>query len=233
MERLDKLVSARFGLSRKEAREAIRRGRVTADGAVCRTDDQKYDPSVTVALDGVSAVGGGTYYMLYKPAGILTATRDASRQTVLDLIPPALRRRGLFPVGRLDKDTTGLLFITDDGAWAHRLVSPRHHVAKCYRVTLDGAVGADVAEGFAAGVVLADGTVCKPAELTVTDDPATVLVTLREGKYHQIKRMFGVFGLGVTALHRESVGGVSLDPALKPGEVRRLTEAEIAAAEIR
>lgn len=231
MERLDKLVASAFSLSRKEAKAAIHGGRVAVNGTLCRTEDTKFDTSAAVTLDGVGAALGYTYLMLHKPAGILTASRDASRQTVVDLVPPDLKRKNLFPVGRLDKDTTGLLFLTDDGEWAHRLVSPRHHVAKCYRVRLDGAVGEDAVRGFAAGVTLADGELCKPAVLTVTEDPTVARVLLREGKYHQIKRMFGVYGLGVVALHRESVGAVSLDPALPVGGVRRLTAAEVLAAE--
>lgn len=231
MERLDKLVASAFSLSRKEAKAAIRGGRVTVNGAPCRTEDSKCDDCAVITLDGVAATRGYTYLMLHKPAGILTASRDATRETVVDLVPADLRRKDLFPVGRLDKDTTGLLFLTDDGAWAHRLVSPRHHVAKGYLVRLDGAVGEDAVRGFAGGVTLADGELCKPATLTLTEDPTVARVILREGKYHQIKRMFGVYGLGVVSLHREWVGNVPLDPSLPVGGVRRLTAAEVLAAE--
>ena len=231
MERLDKWVASSFAVSRKEAKNAIRAGRVAVNGAPCRTEDAKFDSDAVITLDGRPAALGHVYFMLHKPAGILTASRDATRKTVLDLIPPEFARKDLFPVGRLDKDTTGLLLITDDGAWAHRLVSPRHHVAKVYRVRLDGAVTETAVRGFAEGVILADGEICKPAVLTVTEDPMVALVTLREGKYHQIKRMFGVFGVGVVDLHRESIGGVSLDPALPVGGVRRLTAEEVLAAE--
>lgn len=231
MDRLDKAAAHAFSLSRKEAKAVIRGGKVTVDGAVLT------DETVKVSEDAVLTFGGQTvgrkanhYYMMHKPAGLLTASRDASRQTVVDLLPPE-KRRDIFPVGRLDKDTTGLLLLTDDGGWAHRLVSPRHHVAKRYTVTLDGSVNETVIEAFRQGVTLADGETCKPAELILTEEPTVVTVVLREGKYHQIKRMFGVFGLGVNALSRDRIGHLCLDRTLKPGEWRELTEAEILLAE--
>ena len=231
-ERLDKLVASVFDISRREAKESIRAGLVTVDGAEVRDPEQKVEAAARLALGGTAADGGQKIYiMMNKPSGILCASRDASRETVVDLVPQGLKRKDLFPVGRLDKDTTGLLLITNDGDWAHRIVSPAHHVAKTYTVTLDGAVTDEAVKGFSEGVRLADGELCKPALLEPTESAHIARVTLREGKYHQIKRMFGVYGLGVDALHRESVGNLLLDGSLGSGECRVLKADEILAAE--
>ena len=231
-ERLDKLVASVFDISRREAKESIRAGLVTVDGAEVRDPEQKIEAAARLALGGTAADGGQKIYiMMNKPSGILCASRDASRETVVDLVPQGLKRKDLFPVGRLDKDTTGLLLITNDGDWAHRIVSPAHHVAKTYTVTLDGAVTDEAVKGFSEGVRLADGELCKPALLEPTESAHIARVTLREGKYHQIKRMFGVYGLGVDALHRESVGNLLLDGSLDSGECRALKADEILAAE--
>lgn len=235
MERIDKLLSATGRWSRREVKDIIRQGRVLVDGHPASGAEEKVDPaSAVLTVDGAEVnCAHFVYVMLHKPAGMLSATEDRSQPTVLDLLPPELRRRGLFPVGRLDKDTTGLLLLTDDGALAHNLLSPRKHVDKVYRAEVEGRVdGGDVA-ALAAGLVLKDGTVCLPAGLEPLGDGSSCLVTLREGKYHQVKRMLAARGRPVTALHRLSMGPLTLDEGLKPGKWRFLTpqeEAQLKAA---
>ena len=163
--------------------------------------------------------------MLHKPAGILSATADTKQPTVIGLLSPELQRQGLFPVGRLDKDTTGLLLLTNDGDFAHCVISPKKHVPKVYRAEVDGVLDAADVAAFAEGLLLADDLHCLPAELEILA-PTVGHVTVFEGKYHQVKRMFAARGKHVIALHRESVGGLRLDPALLPGEYRELSEAE-------
>ena len=166
--------------------------------------------------------------MLNKPEGVVSASRDKKDTTVVDLVAADFPRRELFPAGRLDKTSTGFVLLTDDGALAHDILSPAHHVEKQYVVTLDTPLTDAMCRGFAAGVTLTDGETMAPAGVEpLTGDGLTVQVTLRQGVYHQIKRMFGVFDAGVNALHRESIGGVALDPALAPGQWRELTEEEV------
>lgn len=228
MERLDKLLANTGRWSRKEARELVKQGRVTVDGGVIRSAEEKYPPQAAVEVDGERLVHSrGTYLMLHKPAGVLSATEDKRQKTVLDLLPPHLRRLGLFPVGRLDKDTEGLLLLTDDGPLAHELLSPKKHVDKVYFVRVEGTLDGEDTAAFAAGMVLGDGLVCQSAGLEVLEEPDTALVTLREGKFHQIKRMLAARGKPVRYLKRLSMGGLSLDPTLGPGEWRYLEEGEI------
>ena len=158
----------------------------------------------------------------------MSASRDPKRQTVVDLIPPHLKRRGMFPAGRLDRDTTGLLILTDDGLLAHRMLAPRSHVPKVYEAVVDAPVTDGVIEAFAVGASLPDGTLCLPAGLRVVQrgEQSIVEVVLHEGKYHQVKRMFGAFGIGVVKLHRKQVGKLVLDGALQPGQCRELTPLE-------
>lgn len=218
MMRLDKYLAERTGMTRSESRKAVTKGRVSIDGAVCRKADTQLDEhTAAVALDGVPLAGAYrkfVYIMLNKPEGIVSASRDKKDTTVVDLVAADFPRRELFPAGRLDKTSTGFVLLTDDGALAHDILSPAHHVEKQYVVTLDTPLTDAMRRGFAAGV-------------TLTDDGLTVQVTLRQGVYHQIKRMFGVFDAGVNALHRESIGGVALDPALAPGQWRELTAEEV------
>ena len=164
--------------------------------------------------------------MLNKPAGILSASNDKNRKTVVDLAPEEYKHYNLFPVGRLDKDTTGLLILTNDGDFAHKVISPKSNIEKSYIAVVDGSVTPDMITAFASGVVLSDGTVCKPAILEkITDTSARVIIT--EGKYHQIKRMFGVVGLGVNALHRERIGELQLPDNLLPGNIYELNVNEL------
>lgn len=230
MERLDKLLAGTGRWSRREVKVLVKEGRVLVDGAPAAGVEQKVDPAASrIQVDRETlAVGGFTYVMLHKPQGVLSATGDARQETVLDLLSPELRRRNLFPVGRLDKDSEGLLLLTDDGELAHRLLSPKRHVDKVYRVWLDRPLGEADREAFAAGIVLADGTVCLPAGLEILADGREALVTLHEGKYHQIKRMCASRGAAVCRLKRLAMGALELDEALKPGMYRLLTAGEVA-----
>ena len=232
MMRLDRYLAARTGLTRSESRKAIAKGRVAVEGAVCRKADTQVPEDAAILLDGAPLAGAYrkfVYLMLNKPAGVVSASRDKRDTTVVDLAATAYPRRALFPAGRLDKTSTGFVLLTDDGALAHDLLSPAHHVAKEYLVTLDTPLTDAMRRGFAAGVTLADGQRMAPAEAEPAGpDPCVVRVTLRQGVYHQIKRMFGVFGAGVNALHRQAIGGVALDPSLAPGQWRELTAEELA-----
>lgn len=227
MERLDKIISATGKKSRREVREMVRQGRVLVDGKPAPAADMKVDPQTAVILLDGEPLGYEkfTYVMLHKPAGVLTATEDRRQETVLDLLPPELRRRALAPVGRLDKDTEGLLLLTNDGQLAHRLLSPKSHVDKVYYARVDGALEPGDIAAFAAGMTLGDGLECLPAGLEILS-PTEALVTLREGKFHQVKRMLAARGKPVLYLKRLSMGRLRLDPALAPGAWRMLTEEE-------
>lgn len=230
MERLDKIISATGKKSRREVREMVRQGRVLVDGKPAPAADMKVDPQTAVILLDGEPLGYEkfTYVMLHKPAGVLTATEDRRQETVLDLLPPELRRRALSPVGRLDKDTEGLLLLTNDGQLAHRLLSPKSHVDKVYYARVDGALEPGDIAAFAAGMTLGDGLECLPAGLEILS-PTEALVTLREGKFHQVKRMLAARGKPVLYLKRLSMGRLRLDPALAPGAWRMLTEEECSA----
>lgn len=230
MERLDKILCSQGTLTRSEAGRLIRSGRVTVDGVVCRDPSKKHDPErQTIAVDGRAlSYARHVYLMLNKPAGILCVSRDPKTRTVVDLLPEEYRRRGLFPAGRLDKDTHGLVLITDDGVFAHELLSPRHHVPKRYRALLDKPLEESAAAAFRAGPMLEDGTQCLPAEVTVLEAGETPLVevVIYEGKYHQIKRMFAAVGCHVVWLKRYAMGGLELDETLEEGRCRPLTVEE-------
>lgn len=232
-ERLDKMLTGRGAGSRRAAAAKIRAGEVQVNGTVCRDPAQKVNPEAdVVSLSGQPLrMRRERYLMMNKPAGVITATEDAVQQTVLDLLPADVRR-GLSPVGRLDKDTEGLLLLTDDGALCHALTAPRRHVDKRYRVHIAGTLAADAAERFAAGLTLGDGTVCRPADLTILgqteDGLCAAEVVLREGKYHQVKRMVAAAGGRVVHLKRLSMGPLQLDAALPAGGWRELTEQELA-----
>lgn len=229
--RLDKLLARSGWGSRKEVKKLVKAGRVLVNGVPATDGGQHVDPAKdTVSVDDEPVVYQPfIYFMMNKPAGVITATKDAFLPTVVDLLDPADADRSLFPVGRLDRDAEGLLLLTNDGPLAHRLLSPRHHVAKTYAVRVQGCVTADDVASFAAGLVLEDGTRTRPAVLKVLTAGkfSDVEVTLYEGKFHQIKRMFRVLGKKVVALKRLSMGPLVLDPALRPGMYRPLTEDEI------
>ena len=219
LQRLDKLISSQLNLPRREVKAGIRRGKAVINGLPVLDAGRAVDPEKEEVWFGGQVVRYRAFYYLVmnKPAGVLTATRDRAARTVLDLIPEAYQRKGLFPVGRLDKDTTGLLLITDDGDFAHRMLSPKSGIYKTYLAGLDGQIPPQAVTLFSEGVTLADGTVCKPAVLKPLTE-TTAEIQICEGKYHQIKRMFGAVGLGVTSLSRTAVGGFVLPDFLQPGE---------------
>ena len=231
MMRLDRwLVTLGVG-SRSEVQRMIRRGAVTVNGLPVTDPAFSCDPDAcALTLHGAPVDGRLVrHVMLHKPTGLLTAARDKKQPTVMDLLPPVYAAIGCMPVGRLDKDTTGLLLLTTDGEMNHRLLSPGRHVDKVYRATVDGPLTARDVEAFAAGLHLSDFDAL-PAKLEiVTSSPesAEALVTVREGKFHQVKRMFQAVGREVTQLHRLRFGPLALDETLSPGAWRELTEEEL------
>ena len=229
-ERLDKILASTGRWSRREVKTLVREGRVLVDGQPAGDAGQRADPRTCRILVDGAELGWQefTYVMLHKPAGVLSATEDRRQNTVLDLLPEELRRRELFPVGRLDRDTEGLLLLTNDGDLAHRLLAPKNHVDKVYFARLDRPLGEDDRAAFAEGVTLADGQRCMPAGLELLGDGSQVLVTLHEGKFHQIKRMIASRGGAVRYLKRLSMGPLELDRGLAPGEFRFLTGEEVA-----
>ena len=232
-ERLDKILASTGRWSRREAKELIRRGRVLVNGLPAASPEEKTDPEAArIAVDQeILDCRRYTWIMLNKPAGYLSATEDGRDKTVLDLLPPELRRRGLFPVGRLDKDTEGLLLLTNEGELAHALLSPKRHVDKVYYARTVGRLTEEDVQAFAAGMELEDGTCCLPAELTIlcSGEKSEVTVTLREGKFHQVKRMLAQRGKPVEYLERIQMGGLPLDRELSRGGYRFLTEEEVKA----
>lgn len=227
--RLDKYLSEAAQCTRSEAKTLLQKGRVTVNNSPCKKSDAKVTATDTVCVDGKPVqYRQFVYLMLNKPAGVVSASTDGRDTTVVDLVRDAYPRREMFPAGRLDKTSTGFVLLTDDGAFAHEILAPRRHVPKTYTVTLDAPLTEEMRAGFAAGVTLADGTALSPAGVQpLTGDGRTVRVTLRQGVYHQIKRMFGVYGVGVNALHRDAIGGLWLDAALAPGQWRELTAEEV------
>lgn len=224
--RLDKFLSHATRLSRTDARRAIKAGRVTLNDELARGSDQAVQPADRVMLDGERVAPPGLrYFMLHKPAGYICATFDNDHPTVLDLLGD--EGHGLSIAGRLDKDTTGLVLLSDDGAWIHAVISPRRVCAKTYLATLDAEPDAALVETFAQGLMLrGEQRPTRPAELVLQGD-CQAQVMLHEGRYHQVKRMFAACGLHVEALHRVRIGNIVLDPELAPGEFRALRPDEI------
>lgn len=226
MERLDKMLANTGLWSRREVRELVRTGRVTVDGVRAAKAEDKVGESSEVLVDGKPVTAEKTVWiMLHKPAGVVSATEDRREDTVLSLLPQRYQKLGLFPVGRLDKDTEGLLLLTNDGAAAHGLLAPKKHVDKVYFARVDGTLTGEDADAFREGIRLRDGTECLEAELNILA-PDQALVTIHEGKYHQVKRMLASRGKPVVYLKRMKFGALELDPALGPGQWRELTENE-------
>ena len=227
MERLDKILASTGRWSRREVKELVRAGRVTANGCVVRSPEEKYRrEELDLQVDGQNVLCERyTYLMLHKPAGLVSATEDPRQPTVLELLPKELRALGLFPVGRLDKDTTGLLLLTNDGGFAHRVISPKHGVVKTYIADTALPVDAEDVRAFSEGLVLADGTKCLPAVLEPLGG-CRCRVQVSEGKYHQVKRMLASRGKNVLALRRVQVGALTLDESLGPGGFRELRQFE-------
>lgn len=226
--RLDQFVSHCSDFSRKDAKRTITRGRVSVNNTVCTRANTQLQSHDTVTLDGnLLALATERYLMLHKPAGVISATRDSEQPIVLDLLPAEVRDN-LHVAGRLDADTTGLVLLTSDGQWSHRVTSPRSGCLKTYQVELAQAITADAIAALEQGVQLHnEAKLTLPASVTVLA-PQRIELTLSEGRYHQVKRMLAAVGNHVTALHRSRIGALELDPALGPGQFRELTPAEIA-----
>ena len=226
MERIDKIIVSQTKYSRKEVKELVRQKRVTVNGEKITKSDLKVDSlKDKIKIDEKEIIiKKYVYLILNKPKGYISATEDKNMQTVLELVPKEYKHRNLFPAGRLDKDTTGLMIITDDGEFAHNILSPKKHVKKLYEVTIDIEMTQEMRDGFKKGVVLNDGE-CKSATLEITGKNAGV-VTLIEGRYHQIKRMFGCYGAKVIELKRIKMGNLIIPKDLETGKCRELTEIE-------
>lgn len=227
--RLDKLLADSSIGTRSEVKTYIKKGRVTVNGVVCVKPEQKVEIGVDeICYDNepIKVTAGFRYYIMNKPAGVITATRDDRDKTVLDLLPLSLRK-GISPVGRLDKDTEGLLLLTDDGAFNHKLMAPKKHVPKKYFARLLNECNEDMVEAFKRGVDIGDEKLCKPAILEILDKKNEVYITITEGRYHQVKRMFEAFNNNVEYLRRVSIGHLELPSDLKPGSWREMAVEEI------
>lgn len=226
-QRLDKFLSNQTGLSRSEARSVIRATGLYVNGK------SVFDPSFIIDASTAEVIFKGqrlkykkyVYILMNKPKGVLSATNDKKQKTVLDLLPESFRNRKLAPVGRLDKETTGLLIITDDGEFSHNCISPSKNVKKVYEAELDGALTEQMITAFKEGITLADGTLCKSADLEILEENIA-RITITEGKYHQIKRMFGTQGLGVNELKRLTIGELKIPKGLLEGEYTEITVQE-------
>ena len=227
MKRIDKIISEQTNYSRKEIKGLIAQGAVYVNNTLVKKPDDKYDDtSITIKINGKQIdIKEHIYLILNKPKGYVSTTDTKTEKTVLDLVPERYKTRILFPAGRLDKDTTGLMIITDDGEFAHNILSPRKHVKKIYEVTLDIPVTVAMVDGFQKGVVLNDGE-CKSADLVITGIN-TAKVTISEGRYHQIKRMFGCYKAKVIELKRICIGNFYLPKDLSLGQIRELTIEEL------
>ena len=228
--RIDKFAAEQTGISRADAKALIKRRQIIVNGVPVSSGDVHVDPENDEIIIGGKHIiyREHLYIMLNKPAGTVCAVKDELSPTVLELIPPELRRKGLFPAGRLDKDTEGFVFITDDGALAHKMLSPRSHVEKEYEVTLEKPAKESYKELFASGMTIDGGEKCLPAEIIFTEDSKKVRLIICEGKYHQVKRMMEAAGNKVVFLRRIRIGGIPLDPELPLGNCREILHKEVA-----
>ncbi len=230
-ERLDKLIASQGLLSRNEVKAMAKRGELVVNGAIVKDCSVKVSYDDEIKINGkVLAQSEFVYIMLNKPRGVVSASEDKRDKTVVDILPDELKRKNLFPAGRLDKDTTGFSLITDDGDFAHRILSPSRHVDKTYIAKISDRIDyTEAKKAFKEGVVLGDGTVLLSAELELLEDSENQLykVIIKEGKYHQVKRMFASLGTKVTELKRIAIGGLFLDEALAEGEARIITQEEL------
>ena len=227
MERLDKIISSQTNYSRRDVKELVRNKKVLVNGEIVKNSDIKVDSNVdNITINNeLLQIKKNVYLMMNKPKGYVSSTDDKRFPTVLDLVPDEYSHRDLFPAGRLDKDTTGLMIITDDGTFAHNILSPSKHISKTYRVTIDIPVTNEMVLGFKEGIKLNDG-VCKPSILEIVGE-YTAIVVLTEGRYHQIKRMFGCFCAKVVELERIAMGKFNLPNDLEQGECREFTKEEL------
>ncbi len=237
LQRLDKTIASQGKYSRREAQELIKSGAVKVNSITVRDRGAKADDE-----NDIITVNGEqldfhrfVYLMLNKPKGVVSATYDSNEKTVIDLVPKEYKGRKLFPAGRLDITTTGFVLITDDGDFAHRILSPKNHIEKTYEARLAERVNDEQIKAVCEGIVLKDGTECLPAKVSVIEDGNKPLVEIKicEGKYHQIKRMFAAAGNGVIELKRTQMGGLMLDSCLKEGECRLLDPEEVKTIEKR
>lgn len=233
MMRIDKYLANMNVGSRSEVHKLIKQGVVSINGQKVKTSKERVAESDEVLVDGKKiAYQKYHYFLLNKPQGVLSATEDKSQKTVIDLLRKQDQYQGIAPVGRLDKDTTGLLMLTNDGQLTHELLAPKKHVDKIYRALISGLPDKETVQLFASGMTLGDGTKLKPAELKIltTDEQkkqAKIEINIREGKYHQIKRMFGACGMKVLELERLQMGNLKLDSNLKLGQYRELSLEEV------
>lgn len=227
LKRIDRILSEQTNYSRKEIKKLVSKGLVLVNGCVVRKSDEKYDEDdISIKINGEDiSVNKHFYLLLNKPKGYVSTTTSDSDTTVIDLVPDKYKTRTLFPAGRLDKDTTGLMLITDDGVFAHNILSPKKHIKKIYEVVIDKDISDEMVNGFREGVKLNDGE-CKSALLEKIDTNKC-LVTLTEGRYHQIKRMFGCYKAKVIELKRICMGELYLPSDLGVGEVREVRDEEL------
>lgn len=228
MTRLDKILSTQLNISRTDAKQMIKKGRVSVNGIPVKSGDVKVADADIVAVDGNEiSYSRFVYIMMNKPKGVISASDGKGEKTVVDLVPSDMQRRGLFPAGRLDKDTTGFVLLTDDGEFAHSILAPSRHIDKTYVVTLDKPVTPEAVADFRSGMEL-NGERLLQADVEIISEDATVCrVVLRQGLYHQIKRMFKKHGLTVVELKRVKMGNLPLDDSLLPGECRYLSQKEL------
>ncbi len=230
-ERIDKIISSQGLASRSEVKTMIKKGMVTLNGTVVKDSSVKVDYADEITINGkILAQTEHTYIMLNKPQGVVSATDDNRYKTVVDILPDELKRKNLFPAGRLDKDTVGFCLITDDGEFAHEILSPSKHVTKTYIAELSNPIDYEKSrKAFSDGVILADGTVLLSAILEQLEegDKPIYKVVIKQGKYHQVKRMFLSCGAEVTMLKRIKIGGLSLDETLEEGEARLISKEEL------
>lgn len=229
MERIDKIVSVALGISRSDAKALIKKGAVSANSKAVKNIGERFDEETAVITCNGERLSYNkyVYIMMNKPKGVVSASQGEKQKTVVDILPQDMKRKNLFPAGRLDKDTTGFVLITDDGDFAHKILSPKNHIPKTYIARLDKPFDDAVIQAFNDGVTLKDA-VCMSAGLApINGDYTTARVTIKQGMYHQIKRMFASFGLTVTELERVKMGGLCLDENLAQGECRYLSADEL------
>lgn len=229
--RLDKFFSSQEIISRKDIKGYIKKGNIKVNNEKVQSQSMQIntDTDVITLYDDVIPYKPFIYIMLNKPIGVVSATNDRINQTVLDLVPDELYRSDLFPAGRLDKDSTGFVLITNDGDFSHKILSPKNHIPKTYIVRVDGKMTKEAVHLMDNGITLASGEVCKPAKVEILEDTdnALIKVIIVEGKYHQIKRMLGVVDLGVLSLQRLKIGELELDENLQEGECREILHKEL------
>lgn len=229
MERLDKVISVALNMSRSDARAIIKKGAVSVNDRIVSDIGLRVDEKADELLYNGEKISYNkfVYIMMNKPKGVISASDGGSEKTVVDILPEDMKRKNLFPAGRLDKDTTGFMLITDDGDFAHRILSPKNHIPKTYTAVLDKPFDKNVVTAFEKGVELKND-VCMPSLITSLNDDNTVAqVTIKQGMYHQIKRMFAKFSIAVLELERTKMGGLWLDLSLAPGECRYLSQNEL------